>query len=82
MQESPDLKPDWFGERRLLSERKSYIALSNRRSNIFPVGTRYCGDIGFLLDLHCDIDQLRTEAELTLLYDFFFQYHNDVVEIK
>ena len=24
-----------------------------------PVGTRYCGVIGFLLDLHCDIDRLR-----------------------
>ena len=25
---------------------------------LFPVATRYCGDSGFLLDLHRDIDQL------------------------
>ena len=46
-----------------------------------PVGTRYCGDIGFLLDLHRDIDQLRIEIEVTSLYDIFFQHHNDVVAI-
>ena len=34
MQESPNLNVDWFGERRLLSERKSYITLQIRRSNI------------------------------------------------
>ena len=48
----------------------------------FPVGTRYCSGIGFLLDLHCDIDQLRTEIEVTSLYDIFFQHHNDVIAIK
>ena len=47
----------------------------------FPVGTRYCGDNGFLLDLHCDIDRSRIEIEVTLLYDIFFQHHNDVVTI-
>ena len=36
MQESPDLNLDWFGERRLLSERKSYVALQIRRSNVLP----------------------------------------------
>ena len=34
MQESPNLNPNWFGERRLLSEMKSYIMLKIRRSNI------------------------------------------------
>ena len=47
-----------------------------------PVGIRYCGDIGFLLDLHRDIDQLRIEIEVTSLYDIFFQHDNDVVAIK
>ena len=47
----------------------------------FPVGTRYCGDIGFLLDLHRDIDRLRIETEVTLLYDIFFQHYNDVAAI-
>ena len=46
----------------------------------YPVGTRYCSDIGFLLDLHRDIDQLRIEIEVTSLY-IFFQHHNDVVAI-
>ena len=46
-----------------------------------PMGTRYCGDISFLLNLHCDIDQLRIEIEVTPLYDIFFQHHNDVVAI-
>ena len=45
------------------------------------VGTRYCGDIGFLLNLHRDIDQLRIETEMTPLCDIFFQHHNDVVAI-
>ena len=47
----------------------------------YPVGTRYCSDIGFLLDLHRDTDQLRIEIQVTLLYDIFFQHHNDVVAI-
>ena len=47
--------------------------------SMFPVGTRYCSDIGFLLDLHRDTDQLRIEIEMTLLYDIFFQHHNDVI---
>ena len=45
-----------------------------------PVGTRYFDDIGFLLDLHRDIDELRIEIEMTSLYDIFFQ-HNDVIAI-
>ena len=45
----------------------------------FPVGMRYCGDIRFLLDLHRYLDLLRTEIEVTSLYDIFFQHHNDVV---
>ena len=48
---------------------------------LIPVGTRYCGDIGFLLDLHRDIDRLRIEIEVTSLFDIFFQHHNDVVVI-
>ena len=40
----------------------------------FPVGKQYCGDIGFLLDLHRDIDRLRSEIEVTSLYDIFFQH--------
>ena len=46
------------------------------------VGTRYCGDIGFSLDSHRDIDQLCIEIEVTSLHDIFFQHHNDVVAIK
>ena len=49
--------------------------------SVFLVGTQYCGDIDFLLDLHRDIDQLRIEIEVTSLYDIFFQHHNDVVAI-
>ena len=45
------------------------------------VGTRYRGDIGFLLDFHRDVDRLRTDIEVTSLYDIFFQYHVDVVVI-
>ena len=41
-----------------------------------PVGTRFCGDIGFLLGFHCNIDRLRIEIEVTSLYDIFFQHHN------
>ena len=47
----------------------------------FPVGTRYCSDIGFLLDLYRDIDQLRSEIEVTSLSDIFFQNDNDVIAI-
>ena len=36
MQESTDLNPHWFGERRLLLERKSYITLQIGRSDILP----------------------------------------------
>ena len=46
------------------------------------MGTRYYGDIGFLLGLHRDTDQLRIEVEVISLYDIFFQDHNDVVEIN
>ena len=46
------------------------------------MGTRYCGDIDFLLDLHHDIERLRFEIEVTSLYDIFFQHHNDVVAIN
>ena len=46
-----------------------------------PVGTRYCGDIGFLMDLHRDIDRLGIETEVTSLHDIFFQYYNDVLAI-
>ena len=41
-----------------------------------PVGTRFCGDISFLLDFHSNIDRLRIEIEVTSLYDIFFQHHN------
>ena len=41
----------------------------------------YCGDIGFLLDLHRDIDRLRNETEETSLFDIFYQHHNDVAAI-
>ena len=33
----------------------------------YPVGTWYCSGIGFLLDLHRDIDQLHIEIEVTSL---------------
>ena len=45
------------------------------------MGTRYCGNIGFLLDLHRDIDRLLIEIEVTSLYDIFFQHRSDVVAI-
>ena len=41
----------------------------------------YCSDIGFLFDLHRDIDRLHIEIEVTSLCDMFFQHHNDVVAI-
>ena len=44
------------------------------------MGTRYCGDIGFLLDLHRDIEQLRIEIEVTPLH-IISQHHNNVVAI-
>ena len=37
--------------------------------------------MGFLLDLHRDIDQLRIEIEVTSLYDIFLQQDNDVAAI-
>ena len=46
-----------------------------------PVYTRHCGDIGFLLDFHCDLDRLHIDIEVTSLYDIFFQHQNDVVAI-
>ena len=45
------------------------------------MNTRYCNDIGFLLDLYRDIDRLCIETEMTSLYDIFFQHHNDAVAI-
>ena len=45
------------------------------------MGTRYCDDIGILLDLHRDTDRLRFEIEVTSLYDIFFQHPNDFVAI-
>ena len=51
------------------------------KNSFFPVGTQYCGDIGFLLDLHCDVDRLRIEIEVTSLYDISLQHHNDIVAI-
>ena len=50
-------------------------------ANIATVGTRYRGDIGFLLDFHRDVDQLRIDIEVTSLNYVFFQYHIDVVAI-
>ena len=64
------MKKKHFGRAEFSKKRKAY-----------PVGTRYCGDIVFLLDLHGDIDRLRIEIEVTSLYDIFFQKHNDVVVI-
>ena len=46
-----------------------------------PVDTQYCGDIGFLLDLHRGIDQLGFEIEVRSLYDLFFQHPNDAVAL-
>ena len=44
-----------------------------------PVGTRNCGNISFLLDVHRDVDRLRIDTEVRSLYDISFQHHNDVV---
>ena len=49
--------------------------------NINLVNTRYCCDIGFLLDFHRDVHLLRIYIEVTSLYDTLFQYHNDVVTV-
>ena len=49
--------------------------------NQYPVGTRYFGDIAFLLDFHRDVDRLRSDSGATSLYDISFQCHNDVVAI-
>ena len=45
------------------------------------MGTQYRSGVGFLLDLHRDIDQLRIKIEVTSLYDNFFHYHNDVIAL-
>ena len=45
------------------------------------MGTRYCGDIGFLLGFYRDVDRLRIDTEVASLYDISFQHHNDVVVI-
>ena len=45
------------------------------------MSTRYCGEIGFLLGFHGDVDQLLIETKVTSLCDIFFQHHNDVVAI-
>ena len=60
--------------------RKICLVNINRISN-YPVGTRYCGGIGFLLDFHRDAGRLRFETEVTSLCDIFFQHHNDAVAI-
>ena len=46
------------------------------------MGTQHCGDIGFLLDLHRDIDRLHIKTEVTSLHVIVFQHHNDVVAIN
>ena len=58
-----------------------FCQISAIKCGFNPVGTRYCSDVGFLLDLHRDIDRLRFEIEVTSLYDIFFQHLNDVVAI-
>ena len=45
------------------------------------MGARCCGNIGFLLDFHRDVDHLHIEIEVSSLYDIFLQHHNDVVTI-
>ena len=64
---------------------KLHLAKANSESHLEiwnnPVDTPYWGDIGFLLDLHHDIDRLRIVIEVTSLYDIFFQYYNDVAAI-
>ena len=52
-----------------------------KQTSLNPVDTRYCGDIGFLLGFHRDVDRLRIDIEVTSLYDIFFQHHNDVAAI-
>ena len=44
------------------------------------MGTRYCGDIGFLLGFHFIVDRLSIEIEVTSSYHIFFQHH-DVLAI-
>ena len=62
-------------------KRLSYSLPKTKSFGNYPVGTRYCGDTVFSLDLHRDIDQLRNEIEVTLLYDIFLQHHNGALAI-
>ena len=45
------------------------------------MGTRYCGEIDFLLGFHREVDRLCTETEVISLCDIFFQHHNDFKNI-
>ena len=56
---------DW---KHALSSFDEHRAASYHR---FPVGTRYWGDISFMLDLHRDIDRLRIVIEVISLYNLF-----------
>ena len=42
-------------------------------TTLFPVGTRHCGYIGFLVDFHRNVDRLRIDIKVTSLYNIFFQ---------
>ena len=64
-----------------VSETLLYIYGFNSPIKHFLVGTRYCGDIGFLLDFHRDVDRVCIDTEVTSLYDVSFQHHNDAVAI-
>ena len=52
-----------------------------QRQALSAVDTRYCGNIGFLLDFCRDVDRLHIDTEATSLYDISFRHPNDVVAI-
>ena len=62
-----DRRPNNTGNSRIdnnLDDRIDKFHYLLGKKKIFPVGTQYCSNIGFVLVLHRDIDQLRIEIEV------------------
>ena len=60
---------------------KAEILNLSRMKFLKVLGTQYCGDLGFLLGFHRDVERLCIETELKYLCDIFFQHHIDVVAL-
>ena len=48
---------------------------------MYPSRYAYCGDMGFLLGFHRDIERFHIDIEVTSLDDIFLQNYGDVVAI-